>query len=234
MTTPDVNATEGPTARRLSRADVIAAAVRVTARDGLANTTLQAVADELGVQRPSLYHHLPGGLAELHDAVATSISIGFGAGTDPDTQDPAPIPARVLAERVGVGIDRAGEAAARYPGVLEYLLTTGRHSQVSLSEAERTLKAILGSELAEQAPAAYLLVFMYVTGWSFAQYPDADTAERAGFPALAQALRTAAGLDARQLLRDGLNALLNGLAIQYNNSPDSTSGTAGRELEGDT
>lgn len=49
-------------ARRLgvSREDVIAAAVRICDREGLAGLTVAAVADEVGCRPPSVYHHVDG------------------------------------------------------------------------------------------------------------------------------------------------------------------------------
>ena len=206
--------------RKVTREDVVAIGVDIAASEGLNNTTLQAVADKLGVRRPSLYHHMPGGLAELHDAVTTAIGLNFGAGeADTESADAASVDASAvtaLAERIGVGIERAGQAAARYPGVLEYLLTTGRNSQVALAEGQRTVEAILESDLKEQAPAVFALVLMYVTGWAYAVLPDADEAQSAGFDSLADVLRDVGALNSQQLLRDGIHALLNGLEIQYN------------------
>lgn len=52
----------GTVARRLgvSREDVIAAAVRIADRDGLAGLTVAAVAGEVGCRPPSIYHHVDG------------------------------------------------------------------------------------------------------------------------------------------------------------------------------
>lgn len=67
---------ERATRGTLSRDRVLAAAVGIADRDGIAGVTMRRLAAELGVEAMSLYHHLPGKerlLDGLVDAVAREI-----------------------------------------------------------------------------------------------------------------------------------------------------------------
>lgn len=60
------------TAPRLSRERIVATALELIDRDGLGAVTMRRIADELGVQAPSLYNHMRSKDALL-DAVAESV-----------------------------------------------------------------------------------------------------------------------------------------------------------------
>jgi AcrR family transcriptional regulator len=200
---------------RFSRDDVISAGVDITAEQGLPALTLQAVAGRLGVRRPSLYHHLPGGLAELRtgvvDKIANLLIEGIGEAAPEDS----------IWERIERPMRRVRQSAQQYPGVLQYLLTTGRDERLTLVEADRAVRLFLESEFSEIATEAYVIVHTYVTGWIFAQLPSRQAAETAGLTPLAGALRTIEDLDHDQLFFDGLQAMLTGLLVN-NTSAEST------------
>jgi len=59
-------------ATRLSRERIVATALELIDRDGLAAVTMRRIADELGVQAPSLYNHMRSKEALL-DAVAAAV-----------------------------------------------------------------------------------------------------------------------------------------------------------------
>lgn len=192
-------------ARRFSRDDVISAGIDITAESGLETLTLQAVAQRLGVRRPSLYHHLPGGLAELRTGVVDKISAQLkeAMGEEPEGS--------TVWDRIEKPMRRVGRTSRQFPGVLQYLLTSGRDERLTLAEADRVVRLFLESELRDLAPQAYVMVHAYVTGWIFAQLPTAAAAEAEGFAPLANVLRAIDQIDSDQLFFDGLQALLTGL-----------------------
>jgi AcrR family transcriptional regulator len=76
----------------LTKEDVVAAAARVADRDGLDRLTIASVADALGIQSPSIYHHVDG-LDDLRHEIGT-----YGA--------------RELAKRFAAAVDDAGSTDA--------------------------------------------------------------------------------------------------------------------------
>jgi AcrR family transcriptional regulator len=199
--------TPGPAARagRITIDDIVEAGVALTSAEGLPAVTVRAVAARLGVRSPSLYHHLPGGLEELRGLVVGRIQELIEA------EDEVPQDATAW-ERLEVPLRSVGRATQQYPGVLEHILTAGRDGPTTLSGSERTVQLLLGSELADIAPEAYVAIHAYVTGWVFAQRPSSAAAKDNGMPALALVLRNAEKLDPEKVLLDGLRALLRGLA----------------------
>lgn len=68
----------------LDRETVVAAVLRLAAQHGVVNVTMRAIASELGVAAPSLYHHLPSKQSILDlaaEEVLASIEIGPTTGT---------------------------------------------------------------------------------------------------------------------------------------------------------
>jgi AcrR family transcriptional regulator len=191
---------------RLSRADVVAAGVAVTAESGLSGLTLNAVADRLGVQRPSLYHHLPGGFEELRTAVIEAISeVG-----------PPDVPVEPDADALLAWEERALHRMATmmngFPDVIPYLATQGRNERRPLEESDRLLRLLMSREPAVSAAEAFVIANAYLVGWICTLRQDADAADAAGFPVLAGVLREAEGLDRERVLLRGFRALLTGLA----------------------
>src|SRR5262245_61216882 len=74
----------------LTKQDIVAAAALVADRDGYEAMTLAHVAEELGIQSPSLYHHVHG-LDDLRHEVAVfgarELALRFAAAVD--DADPA-------------------------------------------------------------------------------------------------------------------------------------------------
>lgn len=187
-----------------SRADVVAAGVAITAERGLSGLTLHAVADRLGVQRPSLYHHLPGGVDELRTAVIEAIST-----VDPPDGEPAE-GATLLAweERA---LHRMAALMGAFPEVIPYLATQGRNERRPLEESDRLVRLLMSQDLGTSPEEAFVIANAYLVGWICAQRQDPDAADAAGFPVLAQVLRDADGLDRERVLLRGFQALLAGL-----------------------
>lgn len=215
-------ADEPGTRPRFSRADVVAAGVQLTAARGLPGLTLSAVADRLGVQRPSLYHHFPGGFEELRAAVIESITGLEPADEDGElTQD-----ASLLAweERA---LRRMASASGEFPGVIPYLSTEGRNEHRPLAESDRLARLLMSQQLNTSAAEAFVITNAYLVGWIMAERQDADAAEAAGMPGLAAVLREAAGLDREKVLMDGFRALLAGLGADVAQAVDDGGGTGG-------
>lgn len=200
----------GPAPGRLSAADVVEAGVRLTAERGLQALTLTAVADALGLRLPSLYYHLPGGVDELRLRVADRVRgvLLEGAAPPPDAT-------ASVWERLEHRLRLVGEAARSYPGVLQYLLTTGSGSPGTLSEVEWATRLLLESELHDRAGEAYVIIHAYVTGWVFMQRPTAAQAREHGFDSLATLLLEVDVLDRDRILLDGLRALVSGMVLTF-------------------
>ncbi|MDT7549900.1 MAG: hypothetical protein QOE84_2294 [Actinomycetota bacterium] len=194
-----------PRAGRVTIDDIVEAGVAITSSDGFAAVTGRAVAGRLGVRSPSLYHHLPGGVDELRGLVVERIQAIL-------ERDEAPPEGAGTWELLAVPLRAVGRVTRSYPGVLEYILTSGKDGPTTLSGSERTVQLLLDSELASLAPEAYVAIHAYVTGWIFAQRPSSDAAKAHGMVTLADVLRAAEELDEEQVLFDGLRALVAGLA----------------------
>lgn len=198
----------------MSADDVVRTARELTRGGGLQGLTLRAVALELGVQSPSLYHHIPGGLDELQARVVDSVISDFEAQVQEQT-----LPAESGWERMERSLRALGRLSGEYPGVLQYVLSTGRNRRPALASAEQTVLQLLESELGPVAPAAWLLVHTYVTGWVFAQRPSSAAAHAEGFVQLGGVLAQAEVLDAEKVLFEGLRALLAGLLVSTQEEP---------------
>ncbi|MFM8828577.1 MAG: TetR/AcrR family transcriptional regulator C-terminal domain-containing protein [Actinomycetota bacterium] len=61
----------------LSRERVVEAALTVIDESGVQGCSMRAVASELGVEAMSLYHHVPGGKAEMMDGVVALVQTEF-------------------------------------------------------------------------------------------------------------------------------------------------------------
>jgi AcrR family transcriptional regulator len=195
-----------PASRRFSRADVVDVGVDITGAHGLDALTLSAVADRLGVRRPSLYHHVPGGVQELRTAVVARISARVRQSID---ETPAE---QSVWGGMAHQLRMLGQISRDYPGVVQYILTSGRDEPVSLDGANEFVRLLLGSELRDTAPEAYLIIHAYVTGWAHARRPSAAAARARGLDPLATALDDGERLDTEHVLFTGLRAVLLGLA----------------------
>lgn len=192
--------------RRLSRDDVVLAAVELTAAHGLSELTVRALATRLGVRSPSIYHHLPGGLQELRTAVVEKIAdlVANEVGDNPTDS---------IWEWVTKVPLRVGAVSRRYPGVLQYLLTTGRDERLTHVEAEHVAELLLKSELRHVAAEAYVLIQAFVAGWACAQLPSRSRAQELGFESLAGLLAATGDVGNEVVLVNGLRALLVGMKL---------------------
>jgi AcrR family transcriptional regulator len=208
----------------MSADDVELAALELARRGGLQRLTLRAVALSLGVQSPSLYHHIPGGLDELQARVVDRVIAEFEA----EVQQQA-LPAESGWQRLERSLRAVGRLSREYPGVLQYVMSTGRDRVPALASAEQTVLQLLDSELGPKTAEAWLLVHTYVTGWVFAQRPSSAAATSHGFSQLGAVLAEAERLDHEKVLFEGLRALLAGLLVS-SSEPEDPPTTVSRTL----
>jgi AcrR family transcriptional regulator len=206
---PVVAVRAAPIRRRLSRADVVQAGVELTREHGLAGLSLSAVATRLKIQRPSLYHHLPGGFDELRSAVIEALT-----ELEPDDTDPAEpaTPAVVVWEQQV--LHRLATANSEVPDLVPYLITDGRNERRSLEQADRLVGLLLESDIELPIAEAFVIVHAYITGWVCAQLQSQTAAEQLGLDDLAGVLGEVGKLDREQTLLDGFRALLAGLSVK--------------------
>ena len=201
------------TSAGLDRARIAAAAVALVDRDGLERFGVRRLADELGVDPMSIYHHVKG-KAALLDAVSEAVlgeivthGSDDGSGDD-DWQDVA----RGLAHAYR-------DLAYRHPHVVPLLATRAQTSPAAVSALESLVAAMRRAGLPDRVVAdAPMVLFGFLNGHLLAR-----TAERpAAVPAFdAQDHPTMSALAPRwddfgsaAELDRMLDALLAGLAQQ--------------------
>jgi AcrR family transcriptional regulator len=195
------------TRRRLARADVVQAGVDLTREHGLAGLSLSAVATRLEIRRPSLYHHVPGGLDELRSAVVEALT---EIETDDSDLDESTAASVVSWEQQV--LHRLATATSEVPDLVPYLITDGRNERRSLEQAERLVGLLLATDLELPTAEAFVIVHAYITGWVCAQMQSPAAAEQLGLVNLSGVLKEAGSLDREQTLLDGFRALLAGLS----------------------
>jgi TetR/AcrR family tetracycline transcriptional repressor len=201
----------------LSREDVVRAAIDVTRRQGLGGLRVRAVADELGVTSPALYHHVPGGKHELVELIVDSVV----AAVENDGLADRPGESWLEhLERIGVML---GQFELEYPGVMPYMLSTGAERPVNFG-AERILRILEeGGFSTEGAAQAFAAIGAYVAGWAVVRRPSPDAARVTGHGYVADVLDLLASIGRADELRTGLHALLVGLRTTVH---DMSSGPA--------
>jgi AcrR family transcriptional regulator len=135
----------------ISRAQIVAAALEITRRDGLDALTIRALAADLGVSRMALYRHVSGKdelVALVMDAIAAHDVVPPDLGT-------GPWPDRL--RRIAGGMRR--ELGA-YPGTIDALVTRGNHGPGALRLVETILATLADAGLDERAAVRYYLVFI--------------------------------------------------------------------------
>ncbi|MFB4301349.1 TetR/AcrR family transcriptional regulator [Actinomadura sp. NTSP31] len=148
---------EGPPARErrpwgsISRAQIVAAALEITRRDGLDALTIRTLAADLGVSRMALYRHVSGKdelVALVMDAIAAHdvVPPDLGTGLWPERL-----------RRVAAGMRR--ELGA-YPGTIDAIVTRGDHGPGALRLVETILEILADAGLGERAAARHYLVFI--------------------------------------------------------------------------
>ena len=185
--------------------DVVNAALRVTARSSLDELTVAAVAAELNVTSPAVYHHVPGGKRGLTELVVQSVSTSIMAPAFEER------PGDDWLDRLERAILTISGANRKYPGVMAYLVTTGRDTDESMVGAEFVLRQLeAGGFEGDARTGAFDAVNALVTGWTVTRRASADAAAAAGYRAVADTAAAPRGTDDKGLQR-ALHALLRGL-----------------------
>lgn len=163
----------------LSREDLVRATLVVLEHNGVDGLTVRAVAEQLGISSPAVYHYFPGREAlidRLCEEVAAEVDVNIPAGI---AWDDAIV-------RILLNMD---DTFARYPGVAARVLAIRKPS----SAADRITTAVHQSILdggfqAEQAEQMLLAVHYVFGGWLLGR-PARRGAPLAGTDSLEQAIR---------------------------------------------
>lgn len=138
----------------LTRATVVATALRVVRREGVAAMTIRRLCDELGVQPPTIYYHVPNKQALLEmvsDAVMAQIKL-------PDRE------VGTWRERMRELVLETNRVLSKYPE-LAPILVREAPSHVSLDISEYVLETLLTAGFdPESAIHAYTAITYYHMG----------------------------------------------------------------------
>ncbi|MGI5171097.1 TetR/AcrR family transcriptional regulator [Spirillospora sp. CA-253888] len=144
------------TSAGLDRERIAAAATALVDRDGLERFGVRRLADELGVDPMSIYHHVKG-KAALLDAVSEAVLAEVAVDADPASRD-----WEEVARRTAHGYR---DMAYRHPRVFPLLVTRAQTSPVALAALERLAAAMREAGLPDQVVAdAPMVLFGFLNG----------------------------------------------------------------------
>jgi AcrR family transcriptional regulator len=154
-------------------------------RDGLERFGVRRLAQELGVDPMSIYHHIKGKTALL-DAMSEAVLAEVTAAADDDTSHDW----EEIARRTAHGYR---EMAYRHPRVFPLLVTRAQTSPAAISALEVLVAAMREADLSDQTVAdALMVLFSFLNGHLLARTsggPDGPSAvpafDAAAYPALA-------------------------------------------------
>ncbi|MDO8361528.1 MAG: helix-turn-helix domain-containing protein [Actinomycetota bacterium] len=179
----------------LSLDDLIDAALELTERNGLDALTVKAVADELGITSPAVYHYVDG-KRELIERLCERVTrrVDLTVDNDGDWQD-----------NVVALVTRLDAAFARYPGVAARALSTVGPAPGSLRINEAILLQLTraGFARADAIEMVAALHFLF-SGWLLGRSPAVDEHGMRAEPLAAEVLQRTA----RRLLQGYAGALL--------------------------
>ncbi|GAA2268441.1 TetR/AcrR family transcriptional regulator C-terminal domain-containing protein [Nonomuraea roseoviolacea subsp. roseoviolacea] len=144
------------TSAGLDRERIAAAAVALVDRDGLERFGVRRLAEELGVDPMSIYHHIKG-KAALLDAVSEAVlaEVAADAGEASSGWEE-------VARRTAHGYR---DMAYRHPKVFPLLTTRAQTSPVALAALERLFAAMRAAGLPDQVVAdAPMVLFSFLNG----------------------------------------------------------------------
>ncbi|WP_431040532.1 TetR/AcrR family transcriptional regulator [Streptomyces sp. P1-3] len=148
------------TAAGLSRERIAAAAVALVDRDGLERFGVRRLAEELGVDPMSIYHHIKG-KAALLDAVSEAVLAEVTVPADVASGD-----WEEIARRTAHGYR---EMASRHPRVFPLLATRARTSSVALTALERLVTSMREAGLPDHVVAdTPMTLFSFLNGYLLA------------------------------------------------------------------
>ncbi|MBO2464613.1 TetR/AcrR family transcriptional regulator [Actinomadura violacea] len=148
------------TSAGLDRARIAAAAVALVDRDGLDRFGVRRLADDLGVDPMSIYHHIKG-KAALLDAVSEAVIAEMAAGAEEVTGG-----WEQVARRTAHDYRRM---AYRHPRVFPLLALRPQGSPVALAALERLVAAMRDAGLPDRVTAdAPMALFAFLNGYLLA------------------------------------------------------------------
>ncbi|WP_445528116.1 TetR/AcrR family transcriptional regulator [Streptomyces cyslabdanicus] len=144
------------TSAGLDRERIAAAAVALVDRDGLERFGVRRLAEELGVDPMSIYHHIKG-KAALLDAVSEAVLTEMAVDAVDASHD-----WQKIARRTAHGYR---DMAYRHPRVFPLLTTRAQTSPAALTALERLVTAMCESGLPDQVAAdALTVLFGFLNG----------------------------------------------------------------------
>lgn len=199
------------TTRRLTRATIVAEAIRLVRTDGLAAITMRRLADHLGTAPMSLYRHIGDRdtlLVAMLDEVARSIAVPERA-SDPRAEITALFTA-------------VHDALRRDPWAIPLIVTDRLAGPAILPLLERLFVALRQAGLAPRdAMVAYSLLWHYTSGELLNTHPPvADVtfaqsmvrgADAEVYPAFAESVAVFAAGPAGDWFTENLHRILDGL-----------------------
>ena len=199
-----------PRKAKISREEVLAAALRVADAVGVDGLTMRKVGEELGVEAMSLYNHVPNKAAVLdgiHETVLTEMVVGQATG---DWKSDAKAMALAF-----------WDSLVRHPRVLVLFATRPAITRGSLRYVERGL-SVLGEPFPEmqQRVCAFQSLVTFVVGHAMASVaePAADldyaSLPHADYPILRTCPEALRDISAREEVEFGLDAMIEGLALR--------------------
>ncbi|MEV7190326.1 TetR/AcrR family transcriptional regulator C-terminal domain-containing protein [Streptomyces sp. NPDC093510] len=145
------------TSAGLDRERIAAAAVALVDRDGLERFGVRRLAQELGVDPMSIYHHIKG-KAALLDAISEAVLAEVAAPTGEDTSPGW----EGVARRTAHGYR---DMAYRHPRVFPLLVTRAQTSPVAVAALEELVAAMRAAGLPGQVAAdAPMVLFSFLNG----------------------------------------------------------------------
>ncbi|MBT2206958.1 TetR/AcrR family transcriptional regulator [Actinomadura sp. NEAU-AAG7] len=213
------------TSAGLDRARIAAAAVALVDRDGLDRFGVRRLADDLGVDPMSIYHHIKG-KAALLDAISEAViaELDTGARRTARTWEQ-------LARRTAHDYRRM---AYRHPRVFPLLATRPQTSPAALAALERLAAAMRRAGLPDQVVAdAPMALFGFLNGHLLAVLdgsPDGPALDPADHPTLSDLTPLQADFGSEAQFDRLLDTVLAGIrteaARHRTAEPDPTSDTA--------
>ncbi|MBO2449414.1 TetR/AcrR family transcriptional regulator C-terminal domain-containing protein [Actinomadura barringtoniae] len=204
-----------PRRRSISHDQLAAAALTVIDRDGLAGTSMRAVAKELGMSTMALYRYVED-RRELEGLVVELVL----SAVDPERPPPGPS----WRERLETMVLRMRDALAAHPEVVP-LTAVHRHGSLSLLRWSETVVGLLteGGIEGERRVIALRGMLSYVIGALQLEHLGPLSGEgtnviaslpRDEFPGMAETAASARGVDPETEFRGGLALLLDGIESQ--------------------
>ena len=163
----------------LSRDDIMRAALPLLERDGVDALTVRAVADELGISSPAVYHYFTNRDA-LIDRLCEQVTAEVDVAVAPATAWDDGI------VQVLLNMDRT---FARYPGVAARVLSSRKPSAAADRITGTVYRLIVDGGFADDDAEALLAALQYVFGGWLLGKPGRRGAQRASADSLERSIR---------------------------------------------